>query len=813
MNELNIILVLPQSLPATSTEAAPPESPLDLEALKDITRRIMLLSDEVSRFEIIKASVVDSLVKISHYLQQFIREREQEARRDDSGVGHPPPAKRRKASASVSGEIRPVPSGSRHQGDHTDTRRSLPPGSSRTYKTERPGRTSREYEATSRVSEPIATARRHEILNSLTSNEFGDFISQLLSASHNINLELVRKLVRTDRTHPINLETAYSGIQALLRLPNIVANVASWEIGSILHRLQTDTEAVQRFETEISLCNYAESMKVHQYKRIMDDCAKTGCSACSSALQAETSTFPCERTQKFIKLAGKEFTNFTPTYLEQVHLFHETCSESSILTTCAEPPSDVRKIVPKAASMEEDFMDSGLPSFSSGTKDTFSVCADATIEAIQYVDGDGGTLVAELIPGLLQYATAKGIPMQHVSSHNYTLIPFREKYHDAIELGHTYNITCEQPCGESVKHTKEYGYIALIKARQNANLAKKTLIVPSGLDASGLRLLVEIYYDAQANGTRLIELGLSFPSNVAPKKYSEALKTAKERKSGVHEFGLEIGESPFLPWELKETLCEQTDVESTFVRSVDHVAVTCIVTNQHGHLNEAHLMIAKSCIPGAGRGLFLRPKPLSGRSRIVIPAGKKLCLFSVEGIGDTDSDYALEREVGGRKITYNPLHYDGQNLGRFVNQAGLLEGLKAMAQGCDVDAGSTGLRIGEVNKIMAQHTNVVYAGRGYTELHIQTRTALTLGANPIELLATYQLPYWILYTLRHHKQMSDDDPIKVCVLWTLLSDKSAMEDKSQYLQGYEIEEQIKRNYKEMTCPFPVTTARNCRQKR
>ena len=48
------------------------------------------------------------------------------------------------------------------------------------------------------------------------------------------------------------------------------------------------------------------------------------------------------------------------------------------------------------------------------------------------------------------------------------------------------------------------------------------------------------------------------------KKYSEALKTAKERKSRVHKFGLEIGESPFLPWELKETLCEQTDVESTF---------------------------------------------------------------------------------------------------------------------------------------------------------------------------------------------------------------------------------------------------------
>ena len=198
-NELNVILVLPESLletEATSTEAASPESPLDLEALKEITRK-------VSRYEVIDPSVVDSLVEISHYLQQLSRE--QEARCNDSGVGRPPPVKRSKASVSGSGEIRPVPPsgsrrwewagshrtnrGARHQGDHTDTRRSLPPGSSRTYKTERPGRTSQQYETTSQVSEQIATSRRHEILNSLTSNEFGEYISQLPSASHNISLE------------------------------------------------------------------------------------------------------------------------------------------------------------------------------------------------------------------------------------------------------------------------------------------------------------------------------------------------------------------------------------------------------------------------------------------------------------------------------------------------------------------------------------------------------------------------------------------------------------------------------------------------
>ena len=185
--------------------------------------------------------------------------------------------------------------------------------------------------------------------------------------------------------------------------------------------------------------------------------------------------------------------------------------------------------------------------------------AGNAIEAVQYVDGDGGMLIAEFIPGLLQYATAKVILTQHISSHNYTLIPFREKFHDAIELGHTYDIRCEELSGESTKAVKEYGCLALIKARRNASLAKKAYIVPYGVDGSGCRLLAEIYYTEEtvpkANGVAVIESGLSFPSTASPEKYKEALKTARERKAGVFEFRDEIGASPLLPWELKERFC------------------------------------------------------------------------------------------------------------------------------------------------------------------------------------------------------------------------------------------------------------------
>ena len=97
-------------------------------------------------------------------------------------------------------------------------------------------------------------------------------------------------------------------------------------------------------------------------------------------------------------------------------------------------------------------------------------------------------------------------------------------------------------------------------------------------------------------------------------------------------------------------------------------------------------------------------------------------LFSNEGTLETseDSDYTLEREVGGIKLMYNPLVYNGQNIGQFVNQGGLLEGLTDMIQQCDVDMGSTGLRIGHVTTTLAEHTNVVYTGRGYSKLHIKS---------------------------------------------------------------------------------------------
>ena len=76
---------------------------------------------------------------------------------------------------------------------------------------------------------------------------------------------------------------------------------------------------------------------------------------------------------------------------------------------------------------------------------------DSVVEAVQYVNGDGGFPVCKLFPGLTDYLKecSIAIPTPELEMHNYTLLPFREADHDAMELGHVYSIQCEILDGSS----------------------------------------------------------------------------------------------------------------------------------------------------------------------------------------------------------------------------------------------------------------------------------------------------------------------------------------------------------------------------
>ena len=74
------------------------------------------------------------------------------------------------------------------------------------------------------------------------------------------------------------------------------------------------------------------------------------------------------------------------------------------------------------------------------------------------VDGDGGHLVGDFFPGLLDCATSHRVPCQNVQPHDLTLVPSSERHHDAPELGHVYYLELDNAAGGKQVVIKLKGY-------------------------------------------------------------------------------------------------------------------------------------------------------------------------------------------------------------------------------------------------------------------------------------------------------------------------------------------------------------------
>ncbi len=164
------------------------------------------------------------------------------------------------------------------------------------------------------------------------------------------------------------------------------------------------------------------------------------------------------------------------------------------------------------------------------------------------------------------------------------------------------------------------------------------------------------------------------------------------------------------PWNLKPLLGTPGLSERvTFSGDVD-----VEVSNMANRLNEAHIFIADSTIQGADRGLFLRP------GRYTIPKGRVICSNQAEPQGTNEgTDYLMETDAGrGKTLTYQAATYDGQNIGRFINQGGLVEGLTNMCAQADRKRGNTAFRGKEENDEFLRHCNAFYRVSG-RELQIR----------------------------------------------------------------------------------------------
>ena len=488
-----------------------------------------------------------------------------------------------------------------------------------------------------------------------------------------------------------------------------------------------------------------------------------------------------------------------------------------------EPPTDIRMLAPNLPEEVNNIITTQklpLATSLSGIYPVYEACNPMT--CVHYTDGDGGILVAELIPGLLEYAKSHKILVQEDNLLEYTYIPFREKFHDAPELGHCYKADAQRISDNNVEEISEpYGHMSLCAARRNLANSKRTVIVAYGADRSGQRILVEIMtYEGDRtvgvpSGWRLIKLGLSFATDDALMLYKDAEQNARAASKGMYQYG-EVFTGPELkPWALKHD-SEMLDcsVKEADARTIDGVTYFAQMINETENLNECHLMVARSTIPGAGYGLFVRPRSHHGERRVVIPKGRRICWYSKRALlpGSPDpenTDYLLEVSRGSHPQRFDAPFYDGFNLGRYINQGGLIEGLKHMVQSSDKQRGQN-MNQREVTNEVAKHVNCTYrCTRGSLEI-ISSKDIVLSPLHSQELFADYGLfKYWIVNVLSNMEKFDPNDVMLKAVLWCLLSEYSSWSDvdRRYYMSGHNISQAIQDQFKLMPCPYPFIQAR------
>ncbi len=434
---------------------------------------------------------------------------------------------------------------------------------------------------------------------------------------------------------------------------------------------------------------------------------------------------------------------------------------------------------------------SQLPPNSRVLKASFEVKTDINhLEAITYVDGDGGYITTDFVPGLYDYVQQldHSIQLQNiqVGGRSHTLVEFREAFHDAVELSHEYKFTDEDTPPTAL--LLPAGLKALASARRSVGLSKKTTIVVRGVDESGLRLLVEVVTELDtdtapvANGLRCIREGYSYAATYnqsqVPQCYREAEDDARSNCRGVwqlKEYHNILQMEKYKPWTLKRALCagEGYGRVGEDFEDDDGARYDFLVKASSEHLNEANLYVAQSTIENAGLGLFLLP-PKPGASRKVIPAGTHLCTYAHcirPGESDeTHGDYYVFREGG----SYDAKIIDGENHGRFANQGGLEEGTKKM---CELATLPVGFNWIEVNREVEQKVDVTFKTVGRTKtLKLATTKVITMPAGSSackEVFVDYGLQnYWIPYILRNRDAIGHDHWMVKRTLWLLLSSKS-----------------------------------------
>ena len=604
-------------------------------------------------------------------------------------------------------------------------------------------------------------------------------------------------------------------LQQCIQYHNCVDNLMQHYIGRFLSKLVEMTPSKTQNQLLSDLCNFAEGQKVDYYLQSLHHCQ---CRECLLAQEwelgdhsvASTRPFPCRATQVLCKLAYKRFVNLTPAFLKQCITQARKLSVHSCLTDAPMSSFSLKQIVSKYSSIGDY---SQLLTLSAPV---FKCQSGMAIEGVQYVDGDGGIIVAELFPGLMECVDKYSVPFTKDDLQGHTLVQFRERFHDAPELGHKYTIKIIR---ENQEHPeimqREYGYDALVQSRVRVEQCAEIFVAVHGVDFRGQRLLVDILTVPQgtlpvvhhSNVTNLVAHGLTYPVKDSP----IGLSQSESAKKNMGAFGEVLYDDRLAPWSLKRTMAQ---AQETIVEIEDENKCYEIkIENCMTRLNEAHLMVGKSIIPNAGRGLFIKPRPFAATHPIIIPKGRRLCYYSRYSLTRAEVE-ALETHdyfiTVGQKC-FDASTYTGDNMGRFINQGGLFEGLKVMCR--ESAKKDQSMHHNVIREAVSQYTNVKFM-YSQMKLDIVASKDLQLSSQSQELFIDYDIfQYWVPYVLHNLDAFGYDSELSTYVLWCVLSKESNWSTKmrTDMLEGLSIPSDVKDRYRVMPCPvsleLPARSAR------
>ena len=512
------------------------------------------------------------------------------------------------------------------------------------------------------------------------------------------------------------------------------------------------------FSVIATLCNGGEDMKLRHYRGLLQGCSCHKCRQELTWLDAPTGSQPgpCTYVAAAMALTVSNFTNLTPTFFRQVCKFYEKSSPLSheYFFKSRQSPARVRQALPCLTSLTIP-PTQPLPN---PLRLLRGAVFPLSVEAIHYVDGDGGNLLAEAVSGLLEYlAPISNIEILQLTNGQH-LVGFREESHDAIELTHTF--TCGSANVRGLRK-QELGVTALRRARHNIATSKKALLSTSGSVDSYGRLLVTVHLVrdgvSTTNGEDLVQQGLSVPFGEAPSSIKEAQRVAMEERRGLYSLSADMSALDLHPSEVRRQLLSSTEVRITIGSDI------CRITSQAGGSNEGHLMIRKSTIEGAGLGLFVH----GAQSNLYIPDDKFLTYYSLRPLPRGHPPSNPDYELAVNSFVFGADHYDGTNLGRYANQGGLDEAMRELAsQSTLVNYTQPDWKV--VDQVAERHCNARFYRQGQS-LCVGTSGTIHLSpTTPKELLVNYGIPnYWLPYLASKANTLPPQSPHLKFLLWAL----------------------------------------------